>query len=87
MNIFVDTYGSAKIDLSDSQIAEKIDELFDMRPAAIVERFKLKDPIYSDTAAYGHMGRQPEKKTVVFEVGGGREITKEIDPQDTSEVS
>jgi S-adenosylmethionine synthetase len=79
MNIFVDTYGSAKIDLSDSQIAEKIDELFDMRPAAIVERFKLKDPIYSDTAAYGHMGRQPEKKTVVFEVGGGREITKEIE--------
>jgi S-adenosylmethionine synthetase len=79
MNIFVDTYGSAKIDLSDSQIAEKVDELFDMRPAAIVERFKLKDPIYSDTAAYGHMGRQPEKKTVVFEVGGGREITKEIE--------
>lgn len=79
MNIFVDTYGTSKINLSDSEIAEKVDELFDMRPATIVERFKLKDPIYSETAAYGHMGRDSEKKTVVFEVGGGRKITKEIE--------
>jgi S-adenosylmethionine synthetase len=79
MNIFVDTYGTSKINLSDSEIAKKVDELFDMRPAAIVERFKLKDPIYSETAAYGHMGRDSEKKTVVFEVGGGRKITKEIE--------
>ena len=50
-----------------------------MRPAAIVARFKLKDPIYSETAAYGHMGREPQKKTVVFDVGGGRKITKEIE--------
>lgn len=79
MNIFVDTYGSSKVDLSDSQIAKKVDKLFDMRPAAIVNRFKLKDPIYSETAAYGHMGRKSEKKTVVFEVGGGRLISKEIE--------
>jgi S-adenosylmethionine synthetase len=79
MNIFVDTYGSSKVKLSDSQIAKKIDTLFDMRPAAIVERFKLKDPIYIETAAYGHMGRKPEKKTVCFDIGGGKEITKEIE--------
>jgi S-adenosylmethionine synthetase len=79
MNIFVDTYGTSKIKMSDSAIAEKVDTLFDMRPAAIVERFKLKDPIYSDTAAYGHMGRTPEKKTVRFEIGGGKEIVKEVE--------
>ena len=79
MNIFVDTYGSSKVNLSDSQIAKKIETLFDMRPAAIVERFKLKDPIYSETAAYGHMGRKSEKKTIQFEVGGGKVISKNIE--------
>ena len=79
MNIFVDTYGSSKVDLSDSQIAKKIESIFDMRPAAIVERFKLKDPIYSETAAYGHMGRKSEKKTIKFEVGGGKVISKDIE--------
>jgi S-adenosylmethionine synthetase len=79
MNIFVDTYGTSKVKMSDSSLAEKIDELFDMRPAAIVERFKLKDPIYSETAAYGHMGRVPEKKTKRFDIGAGQHITKEIE--------
>tara|TARA_B100000900_G_C20595692_1_gene723303 strand:+ start:1454 stop:2716 length:1263 start_codon:yes stop_codon:yes gene_type:complete len=79
MNIFVDTFGTSKVNMNDSEIAEQVDELFDMRPAAIVNRFKLKDPIYSETAAYGHMGRTPMKKTVVFNVGGGREISKEIE--------
>ena len=79
MNIFVDTYGSSKVDLNDSQIAKKIETLFDMRPAAIVKRFKLKDPIYSETAAYGHMGRKSEKKTIKFEVGGGKVIFKNIE--------
>ena len=79
MNIYVDTYGSSKVNLSDSQIAKKIEDLFDMRPAAIVERFKLKDPIYSETAAYGHMGRKSEKKTIKFEVGGGKVISKNIE--------
>tara|TARA_B100001057_G_scaffold467386_1_gene525472 strand:+ start:466 stop:1728 length:1263 start_codon:yes stop_codon:yes gene_type:complete len=79
MNIFVDTYGSSKVDLSDSKIAKKIESLFDMRPAAIVKRFKLKDPIYSETAAYGHMGRKSEKKTIKFEVGGGNVISKYIE--------
>ena len=79
MNIFVDTYGSSKVDFSDSQIAKKIETLFDMSPAAIVERFKLKDPIYSETAAYGHMGRKSEIKTIKFEVGGGKVISKDIE--------
>jgi len=79
MNVFVDTYGTSKVNMSDSAIAKKVDLLFDMRPAAIVERFKLKDPIYSETAAYGHMGRTPEKKTVRFEISGGKEIVKEIE--------
>ena len=60
-------------------IAKKIETLFDMRPAAIVERFKLKDPIYSETAAYGHMGRKSEKKTIKFEVGGGKVISRNIE--------
>jgi S-adenosylmethionine synthetase len=65
MNIFINTYGKSKINLTDSQIAEKVATLFDMRPKAIETRLKLRNPIYLETAAYGHMGRQPEfvKKT------------------------
>jgi S-adenosylmethionine synthetase len=65
MNIFVNTYGKNKIHLTDSQIAEKVVSIFDMRPKAIETRLKLRHPIYLETAAYGHMGRQPEtvKKT------------------------
>jgi S-adenosylmethionine synthetase len=79
MNIFIDTYGTSKVDLSDSEIAKKVDELFDMRPAAIVERFKLKDPIYSETAAYGHMGRKPEIKNVSFELANGKTLSKQVE--------
>jgi len=60
MGIFVDTYGSSKVKLSDGQIAEKIAGLFDLRPYAIEKRLKLRNPIYSETAAYGHMGRKCE---------------------------
>jgi S-adenosylmethionine synthetase len=66
MNIFVNTYGRSHVSLSDAEIAEKIAQLFDMRPKAIEERLKLRNPIYSETASYGHMGRQPEVKTKVF---------------------
>ncbi len=72
-NIFVNTYGTAKVKLTDSQIASKIVKLFDMRPYAIEQRLKLRTPIYSETAAYGHMGRTPEKKTLVFKDGSGKE--------------
>ncbi|MDR1918717.1 MAG: methionine adenosyltransferase [Tannerellaceae bacterium] len=66
MNIFVNTYGRSHVALSDGAIAEKIGQLFDMRPKAIEERLKLRNPIYLETASYGHMGRQPEIKTKVF---------------------
>jgi S-adenosylmethionine synthetase len=65
MNIFVNTYGKSKVALTDGQIAEKVAKIFDMRPKAIEDRLKLRNPIYLETAAYGHVGRQPQtvKKT------------------------
>ena len=64
VSVFVDTYGTAAGGLSDGEIAQKVQELFDLRPAAIIRKFGLKNPIYSPTAAYGHMGRKPYTKTV-----------------------
>lgn len=66
MGIFVDTYGTAKVSLSDVEIAAKIDSVFDLRPAAIEDRLKLRNPIYSETASYGHMGRTPRTITKKF---------------------
>lgn len=66
-SIFVETYGTANVDLSDGEIAEKVKQLFDMRPFAIEERLKLRNPIYSETAAYGHMGKEPVILTKTFE--------------------
>jgi S-adenosylmethionine synthetase len=70
-NIYVKTYGTAKVDMSDGEIAHKVNEIFDMRPYAIEKRLKLRMPIYSDTAAYGHMGRESETKPVEFVNGSG----------------
>ena len=67
INIFVDTYGTSHVDLTDGEIAKKVDEIFDMRPKAIEDRLKLRNPIYSETAAYGHMGREPQIVTKTFE--------------------
>jgi len=61
VGLYVDTYGTAKVNLSDGEIAHKINDIFDMRPAFIVDRFGLKNPIFKGTAAYGHMGRKPGK--------------------------
>jgi len=66
MNLYVNTYGSSKLKISDGELAKKMYELFDMRPKAIEERLKLRFPIYSETAAYGHMGREPETITKTF---------------------
>jgi S-adenosylmethionine synthetase len=65
MNIYVNTYGRSKVQMSDGEIAKKIEELFDLRPKAIERTLKLRQPMYSETAAYGHMGRKAEtvKKT------------------------
>ncbi len=78
MSINVDTFGTSKVNMSDKEIGGIMLELFDMRPAAIIKRLKLKEPIYSDTAAYGHMGREPEIKERTFEVNGTK-VTKTIE--------
>ncbi|WP_422360652.1 methionine adenosyltransferase [Reichenbachiella sp.] len=79
MGIFVNTYGSAKVDLNDGEIANKISEIFDMRPAALIKRLKLMNPIYSETAAYGHMGRTPEIKKVTFSSPAAEDVTQEVE--------
>jgi len=79
MGIFVNTYGTAKVDLNDGAIANKITEIFDMRPAALIKRLKLMNPIYSETAAYGHMGRTPEIKTVTFSSPAAEDVTQEVE--------
>jgi S-adenosylmethionine synthetase len=66
INIFVNTYGTSHVKMSDGEIAKVVDQLFDMRPKAIENRLKLRNPIYSETAAYGHMGREPQTVTKVF---------------------
>ncbi len=67
VSVFVNTYGTAKVNMSDGEIAQKVQELFDLRPKAIEERLKLRNPIYSETAAYGHVGRKPQVVTKSFE--------------------
>ncbi|MGI9525681.1 MAG: methionine adenosyltransferase [Weeksellaceae bacterium] len=79
MSLMVNTYGTSKINLSDAQIAEKILENFDYRPFAIERDFKLREPIYTETAAYGHMGRTPRTVTKTFEGNGNEIITKEVE--------
>ena len=77
MGIFVDTYGTSKVNMTDGEIAQKITSLFDMRPAAIESRLKLRSPMYSEAAAYGHMGRKNETVTKTFSDHNGN--TKEIE--------
>jgi S-adenosylmethionine synthetase len=71
VGLYVNTYGTAKVKMNDGQIAEKINKIFDMRPYAIETRFKLRTPIYQETAAYGHMGRDSVKKVKTFKDGSG----------------
>jgi S-adenosylmethionine synthetase len=79
MGIYVNTYGTAKVDLHDGEIAKKVEELFDMRPYAIEQRLKLRNPIYEETAAYGHMGRTNEVITKTFLSPYRDEITLEVE--------
>ena len=78
-SINVNTYGTAKVKLSDGQIAKKVMELFDMRPYFIETRLKLRNPIYSETAAYGHMGRKPEIVEKSFFAPDGKELKKKVE--------
>jgi len=79
MGIFVDTYGTAKVGLNDGEIAQKISAIFDMTPYGIETRLKLRNPIYSETAAYGHMGRQSEVVTKTFLGNNGDSKTVEVE--------
>ena len=78
-SIFVDTFGTSKVDLSDSEIAAKASVLFDMRPYAIEQRLKLRNPIYLETASYGHMGRQPLILKKTFESPYNGKVSKEVE--------
>jgi S-adenosylmethionine synthetase len=78
-SINVNTYGTAKVKLTDGQIAKKVTELFDMRPYFIETRLKLRNPIYSETAAYGHMGRQPQIVEKTFKSPDGKEVTRKVE--------
>jgi len=79
VGVYVETRGTAIVGLSDSTISEKIQEIFDLRPAAIEQRLKLRNPIYRETAAYGHMGRQPQTVNKVFESPYNGRIEVEVE--------
>ncbi len=79
INIFVNTYGKSNVSIPDSQIAEKVNDIFDLRPKAIEDRLKLREPIYSESAAYGHMGRTPEVVTKTFTSPYNKTVTKEVE--------
>ena len=78
-SINVETYGTATVKLTDGEISKKVEAIFDMRPYFIEKRLKLRAPIYSETAAYGHMGRTPEVKTVTFSNPMGETVSHEIE--------
>ncbi|MGQ1928479.1 methionine adenosyltransferase [Ornithobacterium rhinotracheale] len=79
MSLCIETYGTSKVDLSDAEIAQKLLEKYDFRPYAIEEKFKLRNPIYEETAAYGHMGREPRTVKKVFEGNGRDKVECEVE--------
>ena len=78
VSLFINTYGTSATALTDGEIARKVQQLISLRPYDIEQRFKLRDPIYLETAAYGHMGRPPEVVTKRFVDGSGRVLEKEV---------
>jgi len=78
-SINVNTYGTAKVEMSDGEISTLVEKIFDMRPYFIEQRLKLRNPIYSETAAYGHMGRKPEVVVKTFKMPGGEEKTVSVE--------
>ena len=79
MGIYINTYGTAKVKLSDGEIAKAVESIFDMRPYFIEQRLKLRNPIYSETAAYGHMGRKNEAVEKTFSSPDGKVIKKKVE--------
>jgi S-adenosylmethionine synthetase len=78
-SINVETYGTATVNKTDGEISKIVESIFDMRPYFIEQRLKLRTPIYSETAAYGHMGRTPEVKTLTFKNPMGQEVTETVE--------
>ena len=79
VGLYVNTYGTSHVAMSDGDIARRIGTIFDMRPYAIIERFGLKNPIFAPTAAYGHMGRDPYSAPVTLIDAQGNERVKTVD--------
>lgn len=79
MNLYINTYGTAKVKQTDGEIADKINDIFDMRPKAIENRLKLRNPIYRETAAYGHMGRKPVTVVKKFRDSNRKEVVREVE--------
>ncbi|MBP6231462.1 MAG: methionine adenosyltransferase [Paludibacteraceae bacterium] len=79
MSIYVNTYGTSKVTFTDIEIAKKVQELFDLRPGKIEETLALRNPIYEETAAYGHMGRTPRTVTKTFETSHKETVTKTVE--------
>src|SRR5687767_4306789 len=79
MGIYINTYDSSKVKMTDGEIARKVESIFDMRPYFIEQRLKLRNPIYSETSAYGHMGRTPEVITKEFFTPDGKVIKKKVE--------
>lgn len=79
MGVYINTHGTAKVDMTDGEIARIVEGIFDMRPYFIEQRLKLRNPIYSETAAYGHMGRKPEVVEKSFATPEGKTIKKKVE--------
>jgi S-adenosylmethionine synthetase len=79
MGLYINTYGTAKVELTDGEIAKRVAQIFDMRPYFIEQRLKLRNPIYSETAAYGHMGRQAEIVEKTFTAPDGKTVKKKVE--------
>jgi S-adenosylmethionine synthetase len=77
--LYINTHGTAKVNLTDGQIASIVEEIFDMRPYAIETRLKLRNPMYSETASYGHMGRKNEVVNKIFTMPGGKSVKKRVE--------
>jgi len=77
--LFIDTNGTSKVNMSDGDIAKKVEKIFDLRPYAIEQRLKLRNPIYAETAAYGHMGREPKVVTKIFNKGKDNEKKVQVE--------
>jgi S-adenosylmethionine synthetase len=78
VGLYITTYGTSKVNMSDGALSKKIEKLFDLRPYAIEQRFKLRTPIYQETAAYGHMGREMQVKEKIFNKGKKNEVKMKV---------